>query len=140
MQTIPAHYTEWEFSNGEHYELNIVEKSGGDEFAIYAVDTIYESKTKFATYEEAYEFLSTSTRIDFAEDVLVATRQYVEEQQTVVKIADLATANQIPAKTSQLENDSGFITEHQSLDGYATAEYVDRKVEAETTARKAAVD
>ena len=59
---------------------------------------------------------------------MTATRQYVEEQHTVVKIADLATADQIPTKTSQLENDSGFLTEHQSLDGYATAEYVNVKV------------
>lgn len=31
----------------------------------------------------------------------------------------------VPDKTSQLTNDSGFLTEHQSLDGYATEEYVD---------------
>lgn len=128
MQTIPAHYTEWEFSDGEHYELNIVEKPGGGGFVICAADALCESKTKFATYEEAYEFLSASTRIDFAEDILAATRQYVEEQQTVVKIADLATANQIPTKTSDLTNDSGFLTEHQSLDGYAASEYVNAKV------------
>ena len=128
MQTIPAHYTEWEFSDGEHHELNIVEKPGGGEFAIYAVDALYESKTKFATYEEAYEFLSTSTRIDFAEDVIVATRQFIGDQQTLVKIADLAATNQIPTKTSDLTNDSGFLTEHQSLDGYATSEYVNAKV------------
>ena len=64
VQTIPAHYTEWEFSDGEHYELNIVEKSGGDEFVIYAVDTLLESKQKFPTYEEAYETLSTASLIE----------------------------------------------------------------------------
>lgn len=139
VQTIPAHYTEWEFSNGEHYELNIVEKSGGGEFVIYAVDTIYESKQKFSTYEEAYETLSTATRIDFAEDILVATRQYIEEQQTLVKIADLATTSQIPTKNSQLENDSGYLTEHQSLDGFATTEYVDKEISKETDVLEAAV-
>ena len=140
FQTIPAHYTEWQFSDGEHYELDIVEKSGGDEFVIYAVDTIYESKQKFSTYEEAYEVLSTATRIDFAEDILVATRQYIEEQHTLVKIADLATTSQIPTKTSQLENDSGYLTEHQSLDNYATTEYVDKAISDEAAARQAAVD
>ena len=30
----------------------------------------------------------------------------------------------IPTKTSDLENDSGFLTEHQSLAGYATEQYV----------------
>lgn len=30
----------------------------------------------------------------------------------------------IPTKTSELTNDSGFLTQHQSLDNYATIEYV----------------
>ena len=140
VQTIPAHYTEWEFSDGEHYELNIVGKSGGGEFVIYAVDTLLESKQKFPTYEEAYETLSTATRIDFVEDILVATRQYIEEQQTLVKIADLATTSQIPTKTSQLENDSGYLTNHQSLDGFATIEYVDKEISKETDVLEAAVE
>ena len=140
VQTIPAHYTEWEFSDGEHYELNIVGKSGGEEFVIYAVDTLLESKQKFPTYEEAYETLSTATRIEFVEDILVATRQYIEEQQTLVKIADLATTSQIPTKTSQLENDSGYLTNHQSLDGFATIEYVDKEISEEAAARQAAVE
>ena len=139
VQTIPAHYTEWEFSDGQHYELNIVGKSGGEEFVIYAVDTLLESKQKFPTYDAAYETLSTATRIDFVEDILVATRQYIEEQQTLVKIADLATTSQIPTKTSQLENDSGYLTNHQSLDGFATIEYVDKEISDEATARQAAV-
>ena len=140
VQTIPAHYTEWEFSDGEHYELNIVGKSGGEEFVIYAVDTLLESKQKFPTYEEAYETLSTATRIDFVEDILVATRQHIEEQQTLVKIADLATTSQIPTKTSQLENDSGYLTNHQSLDGFATIEYVDKEISKETDVLEAAVE
>lgn len=37
------------------------------------------------------------------------------------KVSDLtgfAKASDVPTKTSQLTNDSGFLTEHQSLDGY----------------------
>lgn len=34
----------------------------------------------------------------------------------------------VPTKTSDLENDSGYLTEHQSLDGYATEQYVDGEV------------
>lgn len=30
-----------------------------------------------------------------------------------------------PTKISELENDKGYLTEHQSLDGYATEQYVD---------------
>ena len=93
----------------------------------------------FATEEEAVEFLSTALEIEFNDD-LVATRQYIEAQQTLVKIADLATTSQIPTKTSQLENDSGYLTEHQSLDGFATTEYVNKAISDEAAARQAAVD
>lgn len=34
-------------------------------------------------------------------------------------LTGFAKASDIPKKTSQLTNDSGFLTEHQSLDGYA---------------------
>ena len=36
----------------------------------------------------------------------------------------IPTMNDIPTKVSQLDNDSGFLTEHQSLSGYAKEEYV----------------
>lgn len=41
----------------------------------------------------------------------------------------IPTIGDIPTKVSQLENDSGFITEHQSLAGYATEKYVNEKTE-----------
>ena len=41
-----------------------------------------------------------------------------------------AVRSSIPTKSSQLENDAGYLTEHQSLDGYAKETYVDSKVEA----------
>lgn len=42
-----------------------------------------------------------------------------------------ANADDIPTKTSELENDSGFLTEHQSLENYATKQYVDDHVPEE---------
>lgn len=39
----------------------------------------------------------------------------------------LATPADIPTKTSELTNDSGFLTEHQSLDGYATEQWVSQQ-------------
>ena len=36
----------------------------------------------------------------------------------------LPDTTSIPTKTSELTNDSGFLTQHQSLDNYATIEYV----------------
>ena len=138
VQTIPAHYTEWQFSDGSSYSLRVIEKSDHT-WCIQTTGYAYESKLKFATEEEAVEFLSTAPEIEF-NDALVATRQLIEEQQTLVKIADLATTSQIPTKTSQLENDSGYLTSHQSLDGFATTEYVDKAISDEAAARQAAVD
>lgn len=41
---------------------------------------------------------------------------------------DLADKPTIPIKTSQLTNDSGYLTEHQSLVGLATESYVNNKI------------
>ena len=46
-----------------------------------------------------------------------------------VALKELIDAINVPTKTSELTNDSGFLTEHQSLDGYATESYVDDKVD-----------
>ena len=138
VQTIPAHYTEWQFSDGSSYILRVVEKSDHT-WCVQTIGSAYESKIKFATEEEAVEFLSTALEIEFNDD-LVATRQYIEAQQVLVKIADLATTSQILTKTSQLENDSGYLTSHQSLDGFATTEYVNKAISDEASARQAAVD
>ena len=138
VQTIPAHYTEWQFSDGSSHSLRVVEKSDHT-WCVQTIGSAYESKLKFATEEEAVDFLSTALEIEFNDD-LVATRQFIEEQQTLAKIADLATTSQIPTKTSQLENDSGYLTSHQSLDGFATTEYVDKAISDEAAARQAAVD
>lgn len=46
------------------------------------------------------------------------------------KVSDLtgfAKASDVPTKTSQLTNDSGFLTEHQSLDGYVRKREVVKK-------------
>ena len=138
VQTIPAHYTEWQFSDGSSYSLRVVEKSDHT-WCVQTIGSAYESKLKFATEEEAVDFLSTALEIEF-NDYLVATRQFIEDQQTLVKITDLATTSQIPTKTSQLQNDSGYLTQHQSLENYATTEYVDKAISDEAAARQAAVD
>lgn len=39
-------------------------------------------------------------------------------------IQSKADKGEIPSKTSQLENDSGYLTEHQPLNGYATEQWV----------------
>lgn len=43
---------------------------------------------------------------------------------TASDVHALPDTTAIPSKTSDLTNDSGFLTQHQSLDNYATIEYV----------------
>lgn len=42
-----------------------------------------------------------------------------------------AKVSDIPTKVSELTNDSGYLTEHQSLDGIATEDYVDSLIEVD---------
>ena len=71
----------------------------------------------------------------------LATIQYVDEnveqeaaarqaadQELRESINEKAGIDQIPTKTSQLTNDSGFLTEHQSLSGYYTKEETDEAI------------
>lgn len=47
---------------------------------------------------------------------------------TASEVGALPDDTVIPAKVSQLENDSGFITEHQDLSSYATKDYVNSQI------------
>lgn len=73
----------------------------------------------------------------------LATETYVREQITAIPTPDvsgqIAAHNidtkthpdiraAIPTKVSDLTNDAGYLTQHQSLAGYATETYVDNKV------------
>ena len=44
----------------------------------------------------------------------------VQDEATAREAADEAIRADIPTKVSQLENDSGYLTEHQPLDDYYT--------------------
>ena len=46
------------------------------------------------------------------------------------QINDLAKKSEIPTKVSELTNDSGYLTEHQSLGGLATESYVNSAIAA----------
>lgn len=48
----------------------------------------------------------------------------------------LPDTTSIPTKTSELTNDSGFLTQHQSLDNYATIEYVNNNAPTAITNAK----
>ena len=46
------------------------------------------------------------------------------------QIDNLAKKSEVPTKVSELTNDSGYLTEHQSLEGLATENYVDNAISA----------
>lgn len=51
-------------------------------------------------------------------------RENVIEPTVSAKVEEEVKKISIPTKTSDLENDSGFLQKHQSLEGYATEDYV----------------
>ena len=59
----------------------------------------------------------------FSIDNTVATKQYVEDA-----LQPYAKEQDIPTKVSQLENDSGFLSAHQSLSAYAKKSEIPTKV------------
>lgn len=49
-----------------------------------------------------------------------ATETYVDNKVGSIDFTPYAKKTEIPTKVSQLENDSGYLTQHQSLDNYYT--------------------
>ena len=61
-------------------------------------------------------------------DVTTEIAAAVAPLATKSEIADKANVSQIPTRTSELVNDSNFITEHQSLEEYAKKTFVSEKI------------
>lgn len=61
-----------------------------------------------------------------------ATETFVKDEIAKVdvsgQLADYALKSEIPTKVSELENDNGYLTEHQSLEGYATENFVTQSI------------
>ena len=114
--------------------------TGGETYTWMVYDDgSVDVKNHKATILSAY----TNTEFTPTKDYQPATKKYVD---------DVKASIVIPNKTSELTNDSGFLTsipeeyvtetkltskgyltEHQSLDGYAKTEYVDSKTTLEET-------
>ena len=62
------------------------------------------------------------------------TEDYVNQKINEVDVSDqlmnYALKSELPTKTSQLTNDSGYLTEHQDISGLATKDYVDEQVKS----------
>lgn len=68
----------------------------------------------------------------FANDAQYTNKTYVDNAVASVDVSaqltEYAKKTELPTKVSQLQNDAGYLTEHQSLAGYATETYVDGKI------------
>lgn len=78
---------------------------------------------------------------DISSSIDSATEEYVDDkvmqealarqaadQDLRASIGEKANIDQIPTKTSQLTNDSGFLTAHQSLSDYYTKQQTDEAI------------
>ena len=125
------------YANSDNTETEIV-RAGGvlsrDGFVICTRNTstqlvlvIYEhdkytyNKTNKSITKGLYGSLSIGNTTEFmpTSDYNPATKKYVDNVKASIVV---------PTKTSELTNDSNFLTEHQSLANYATIEYVDSKL------------
>lgn len=125
------------YTNSDNTETEIV-RAGGvlsrDGFVICTRNTstqlvlvIYEhdkytyNKTNKSITKGLYGSLSIGNTTEFmpTSDYNPATKKYVD---------DVKASIVVPTKTSELTNDSNFLTEHQSLTGLATETYVNNKV------------
>ena len=71
--------------------------------------------------------LATTQYVDENVEQEAAARQ-AADQELRASIAEKADIDQIPTKTSQLENDSNFLTAHQSLSDYYTKQQTDEAI------------
>lgn len=77
----------------------------------------YDAAYNYSQAKHSYNDLTDLPTIPSIEGL--ATKKYVDDAKASIVV---------PTKTSELTNDSNFLTEHQSLVNYATIEYVDSKL------------
>ena len=101
-----------------------------DHFLIYVPYT-----TSVSIYKLTSDGLITSDGVSSAIDESLSTTSTRAVQNKVVTTALNAKADKtaIPTKTSQLTNDSGFLTQHQDISHLASKTYVDNAVAAAIT-------
>ena len=83
----------------------------------------------YATKDELPSLTGYAT-IDYADGIVqqeAAARQKTD-QGLRRRLASKADISSVPTKTSQLTNDSGFLSAHQSLSNYYTKEETDQKI------------
>jgi hypothetical protein len=84
----------------------------------------YVSLPFFAYQDISSETLTITINREITGNEGESYTEHLKERVVIPAVNEALEKLTIPTKTSQLTNDSGFLTEHQSLDGYAkTAEH-----------------
>ena len=101
--------------------------------AVTRIDNIIGSAPEsFDTLKEVSEwieahgadFTALKNSVDNLPDINAMLQSYVTSSALNERLNDYASKSEIPTKTSQLTNDSEFLTEHQDISGLATNERV----------------
>lgn len=74
--------------------------------------------------EHGEDFNALKNSVDNLPDIDAMLQSYVTISALSERLNDYALKSKIPTATSQLNNDSGFLTEHQDISGLATNESV----------------
>lgn len=101
-----------------------------------AVNEVLSNNTNLDNYPTKDEIPTNLSQLN--NDTNFATETYVDDAianiDTVnIDLSDYALKSDVPTvptNVSAFTNDAGYLTEHQSLGGYATETYVDDKIEA----------
>lgn len=101
--------------------------------AVTRIDNIIGSAPEnFDTLKEVSEwieahgadFTALKNSVDNLPDINETLQSYVTSSALNERLNDYASKSEIPTATSQLTNDSGFLTEHQDISGLATNQRV----------------
>ena len=94
-----------------------------------AISNVEVDLTGYATEDYVKDQIDAIPEVDFTG---YATEDYVKDQIDAIPDVDLsgyALKTEIPTNVSDFTNDAGYLTEHQSLAGLATEEYVQGEIE-----------
>ena len=108
-------------TDGTTYNLAMVSKWDVADFGSTQLHLNLNSKDGVATINDDKAIATES----FVADSIANA---IEPLATKSEIADKANVSQIPTRTSELVNDSNFITSHQSLEEYAKKTFVSEQI------------
>lgn len=130
------------FSEGMHFQGSVATKDDlpdnpekGDLYIIRDTGTkvVYDGNEWVEFEQNFYTKAEVDAKLREVEAKIPSTENYATKQALLEEInraknRENAIASSIPTKTSQLTNDSGFLTRHQDISGKADKSYVDAKL------------